>query len=261
MKKRKLLLIILPVIICSFGFTQSSYACSMFKITLHGKTMVGNNEDYWNPNTRIWFEKGKAGEYGVAYVGFDNFWPQGGMNEAGLIFDGFGMPYLTIKDTAEKKELNWNFLKEIMQIFSSVDEVKEYFANHKLSGLETSMFLFVDKTGKYLVVEGDSLITGNNQYYLLSNFYPSQIKDYNDIDLPHFQKGKKFLENNRDTSICFCASVMDSLHQERDWGAGTIYTTLYDCQEGTINLYFFHNYNQVVKFNLKQEIEKAIMLL
>jgi hypothetical protein len=36
----------------------------MFKLTMYGKTMVGNNEDYWNPNSRIWFEHGKVGAGG-----------------------------------------------------------------------------------------------------------------------------------------------------------------------------------------------------
>ena len=65
--------------------------------------MVGNNEDYWIPNTRIWFEQGKNGECGAAYVGYDNFFPQGGMNQAGLVFDGFSEDYKAIRDTVGKK--------------------------------------------------------------------------------------------------------------------------------------------------------------
>ena len=257
MKERKLLFILFLVFIYSIGFIHNSYTCSMFKITLNGKTMVGNNEDYWNPNTRIWFEKGKSGKYGVAYVGFDNFWPQGGMNEAGLVFDGFSMDYLAIKDTSGKISLSMDFLKEIMEKYSSVNEVKKYFANHNLSGLETSMYLFVDKTGKYLVVQGDSLITGNNQHYILSNFYPSKIKNESEIDIPYYHKAKRLLENSGDTNIGFCSSVMDTMHQERDWGGGTMYTTLYDLKDGLIYLYFFHDYQHVVQFNLKDELEKG----
>ena len=38
--------------------------------------MVGNNEDYWNQNSRMWFEKGNRDEFRVVYVGFDDLWPQ-----------------------------------------------------------------------------------------------------------------------------------------------------------------------------------------
>ncbi|MFA6482132.1 MAG: hypothetical protein WCW62_06120, partial [Bacteroidales bacterium] len=99
-------------------------------------------------------------------------------------------------------------------------------------------------------------ITGNNQSYVLSNFYPSQIKDESEINIPIYYKGKRLLEGPKDTSISFCSSVMDTMHQERNWGAGTMYTTIYDLKEGTINLYFFRDYTQVVKFNLNQELKK-----
>jgi hypothetical protein len=256
MRKRITGFMFIAIVMFGFIFAQNAISCSMFKITKHGKTMVGNNEDYWNPNTRIWFEKGKAGEYGAAYVGFDNFWPQGGMNQAGLVFDGFAMNFKAINNTEGKKELNINFLKIIMRQCATVGDVKKYFTQYDLSGLESSMFLFIDKSGKYLVVEGDSLITGNNEYYVLSNFYPSEIKNESEIDIPCYHKGKKLLDSRTDTSLSFCASVMDSMHQERDWGAGTMYTTIYDLNEGMIYLYFFRDYKHVVKFDLNNELKK-----
>jgi tetratricopeptide (TPR) repeat protein len=219
--------------------------------------MVGNNEDFWNPNSRIWFEHGDGNEYGAVYVGYDNFWPQGGMNQAGLVFDGFSMDYLAILDTLGKKSLDANFLKDIMKKCTVVEDVKRYLIQYNLHGLETSMFLFIDKTGKYLVVEGDELIIGNNQSYVLSNFYPSLIKEEKEIKIPLYHKGKRLLESKKDTSISFCSSVMDTLHQERNWGAGTMYTSIYDLKEGTIYLYFFRDYTHVVKFNLNQELEKV----
>lgn len=243
------------LILC-FIVIQNVMGCSMFKLTMFGKTMVGNNEDYWNPNSRIWFERGDVNEYGAVYVGYDNFWPQGGMNQAGLVFDGFSMDYLAILDTLEKKSLNVNFLKDIMKKCTVVEDVKDYLIQYNLQGLETSMFLFIDKTGKYLVVEGDELIIGNDQSYVLSNFYPSLIKEEKEIKIPLYHKGKGLLESKKDTSISFCSSVMDTMHQERNWGAGTMYTTIYDLKEGTIYLYFFRDYTHVVKFNLNQELKK-----
>jgi len=257
MKDRKLIVMFLAICVFGFGLFQSGFACTMFKLTIFGKTMVGNNEDYWNPNTRIWFEQGKNGEYGAAYVGFDDFFPQGGMNQAGLVFDGFSEDYKAISDTVGKKSLGMNFLKDILKKCATVEEVKKYFSQYNLSGLETSMFLFIDKTGKYLVVEGDSLILGNKPSYVLSNFYPSQVKDESEIDIPFYQKGRLLLESRSDTSINFCSSVMDTMHQEKVWGAGTMYTTIYDLNEGAVYLYFFHDYKHAVKFSLVQELKRG----
>jgi tetratricopeptide (TPR) repeat protein len=257
MTKKKIIVTILTILIFGLVLIPNALCCSMFKLTMNGKTMVGNNEDFWNPNSRIWFEQGKANEYGAIYVGYDNFWPQGGMNQAGLIFDGFSMDYLVISDTLGKKSLGVNFLRNIMKKCTVVDDVKKYLSQYSLQGLETSMFLFIDKTGKYLVVEGDSLIIGNDQSYVLSNFYPSQIKEESEIDIPSYHNGKRLLEDKKDTSISFCSSVMDTMHQERDWGGGTMYTTIYDLNEGIIYLYYFRDYAHVVKFNLNQELKKS----
>ena len=72
--------------------TGHGHACSMYKVTKHGKTVIGCNEDAWRTSPRIWFERaGKNVKFGAAFTGsrFDGsngFAPQSGMNEAGLSF-------------------------------------------------------------------------------------------------------------------------------------------------------------------------------
>ena len=73
-------------------FRNKIQACSMYKITVDGKTMVGCNEDAWRTTSRIWFENAKnINEYGAGYtgsrqVGGNRTAPQSGMNEKGLVF-------------------------------------------------------------------------------------------------------------------------------------------------------------------------------
>ena len=235
---------------------KEGIGCSMFKITLFGKTMVGNNEDFWNPNTYMWTEQGKNQEYGAIYFGYDNFWPQGGVNQAGLVFDGFAEEYLAIIDTLGKLPLKSDFIKEIMRTCANVDQVRKYLRQYNLSGLERGMLLFVDKSGKYLVVEGDSLMIGNREYYVLSNFYPSLTPDENKVPIAFYQKGRKLLESRKDTSLSFCSAVMDTMHQEKEWGGGTMYTTIYDLNDGIIYLYNFRDFAHVMKFDINLELEK-----
>ena len=47
-------------------------ACTMYKLTKDGKTIVGNNEDYLSPNSQFWFEAGSKDTYGVMYMGLLN---------------------------------------------------------------------------------------------------------------------------------------------------------------------------------------------
>ncbi|RFM31806.1 hypothetical protein [Chitinophaga silvisoli] len=50
--------------VCAVFLYCGVFSCSMFKITLQGKTMVGNNEDAWRTGSAIWFETGREGGIG-----------------------------------------------------------------------------------------------------------------------------------------------------------------------------------------------------
>lgn len=65
----------------------TSDACTVFVMTDGRQVLFCNNEDFSNPNTRIWFMPGSQGRHGCVYVGFDDGWGQGGCNTQGLAFD------------------------------------------------------------------------------------------------------------------------------------------------------------------------------
>jgi hypothetical protein len=234
--------------------------CSMFKITLFGKTMVGNNEDAWRVNSRIWFESGKNGRYGAAYVGHNDGFPQGGLNEAGLVYDGFAVYRRTLRPTTGKKKMEdfGGFLKSILQQCATVQEVQNFvnqFARDRTNG---SMLLFVDKSGDYLVVEADTSILGHDKKYVLANFCPSLTPDPTVVRIGRYKRGIAFLKNKEDTSLRFCTAMMDTMHECRARiGDGTTYTTIYDLQEKLIYLYFYHDYRHCVSFNLQKELAKG----
>ena len=229
----------------------------MFKITEDGRTIVGNNEDWSNPHTRIWFEVGEENEFGVAYVGFDDMNPQGAFNEAGLAYDIFAMPYEEITEGKDKKEQPDGFLKTIMRTSTTVEEVKASLESHYLEGFEQVMLLFIDRSGKYLVQERDVLTVGDQAQYVLSNFSPTEFTDPAEVELPHFQKGRNLLNQSANLNLDYCESVLDALHQEVPFWGGTQYSTLYDLSDGKINIYYFHDYNRSVQLDLQEELEKG----
>lgn len=250
--KIKLLVLII------FAIQLKALSCSMYKITMHGKTFVGNNEDGWRANTRIWTENGKTGEYGAMYVGYDDLYPQGGMNEKGLVFDGFFIDEYTPRIKSKKPIFQASMGKTIMKTCQNVDEVRTFLSNYNLSSLRRGMVMFVDKSGHYLVVEADTMIKGNDEKYILSNFCPSRTPDLDAVNIPFYQKGRKMLEAEADTSLNYLKSLSDTVHQE--WplnGAGTLYTTIYDLNEGTVNLFFYHDYKYSIKYKLKDELNKG----
>jgi hypothetical protein len=248
------------IFICTLFISVSVFPCSMFKITMYGKTMVGNNEDAWRLDSKIWFETGKDGKYGTAYVGHNDLFPQGGMNEMGLVYDGFAVYPRKLTPVFGKINIDnpSSFLKMILQNCKSVREVHNLINQYDRSIFNNSMLLFVDITGEYLVVEVDTVISGNNREYILSNFCPSITKP-SEVKIPRYIRGNLFLNNNLpDSSLKFCLSVMDTMHVCRTKiGDGTTYTSIYDLNEGFIYLYFYHDFKHVVKFNLHQELGKG----
>jgi tetratricopeptide (TPR) repeat protein len=250
-------LIIFAVVIQEFFLTHDIFGCSELKVTMHNKTIVGNNEDYWDPDTRIWFEAGYNGDYGAVYVGYSALFPEGGMNEKGLMFDGLAVSGKTIKHSFGKKQISETELKKkIMKECATVQEVKNLIDQYNISFWFRAVWMFVDKTGNYLIVDGDSLISGNNKYFIQTNFHPSDIKDEKDIDCWRYKKASYLLEKHCDSSIEYCTSLMDSIHTN-----GTQYTTVYDLNNDVVYLYCFHDYKKFIRFNLSEELKTGDKIL
>ena len=232
-------------------------ACSVYKLTKDGKTIVGNNEDWISPNGQFWFEKGNENTYGVMYMGFLNKFAQGAINEAGLMFDGFFEPFLEVKNTEGKLEIPiGDAIKKVMQSMKMVEEVKAYLSTVNLTVLEKGQLVFVDQSGTYLIIEGDEMFIGDEAEKTFSNFYYSQTKSLDEVDLPYYQKGRSFI-NTTDTkpSLDYCSQAMSNFSQSSI--ASTQYTTVYDLNDLTVRVYLFHDYSNFVELDLKEELKKG----
>jgi acyl-CoA:6-aminopenicillanic acid acyl transferase len=255
--------------VLSFLHIETALPCSMYKVTANGITMVGNNEDSWGRDARIWFEPGKDGKFGVVCVGYARKQPHpdGAMNEYGLVFDAFTMAHKANMPARDpnKKDFAYAHVRTIMQQCKTVEEVYAFLENlnlHILNGspiFNGGMFLFVDKTGKYLVVEANQMTFGNDDTFVLANFSFADTKDLSTIKMERYCKGVAFLSNKTiDTNLSFCTALSDTMSVSRaKVGDGTLYTNIYDLDEGLIHLYFFHDYTRHVTFNLKEELAKG----
>lgn len=237
-----------------------SLACSMYKISKNGKTIVGNNEDWLSPNSQFWFESGRKGEFGVMYMGqLDNF-AQGAINEAGLLFDGFFEPnYLPVNNTAGKLEIPIaEALKKVMQTMTNVEEVQAYLETINLGTLTKSMLVFVDKSGTYLIVEGDEMFIGDEPEKTFSNFYYSQIETVDKVNLDYYQNGRKFINStNKQLSLDYCGEAMSKFAQPKTKLSATQYSTIYDLNKLKIRVYLFNDFSQFIEIDLKRELKKG----
>ncbi len=244
------------LLVSTFSLSNSANACTMFKITKDGKTIVGNNEDWISPNSQFWFVKGEEGEYDVMNVGLINNFAQGAINNKGLVFDGFANPFLEIKNVEWKKDIPiGQAVRKIMHSYENVREVKAYLSTINLSSLAGGQLVFVDRSGTYLIVEGDELIIGSESEKSFSNFYYSQIESIEEVELQNVKNGLAYLKNvTPDPTLEYCGTVMNNFSNPDGF---TQYSTIYDLEKLTIRVYLFHDYSEYVEINLLEELEKG----
>lgn len=238
---------------------RPSEGCTFFKLTVNGYTMVGNNEDAWSVDPRIWFEKGKDGDHGAVYLGQNNNTLQGGMNDAGLMFDGLKSPAKSFPRSAGKPPIGFEELvRRVLRSCASVHEAEALIRTFDFSALNGAYLIFVDRSGEYLVVEADTLFTGNDATYAVTNFCLSTCTDFDSVPSERYQRGRALLAAGADTSLAYCTSVVDGMHAcRKKLGEGTLYSNILDPQHGLVHLYFYHDYTHLRTFDLKDELAKG----
>lgn len=254
--KNSLILVLLLI-------ANSSFCCSLIKITQNGKTIVANNEDGPFPNEKISIEPGENGKFGVIYFGNDddligstkytNFFPQGGINEAGLMFDYFSVNSVTCSDNIKKLIITNDLVKQIMKNCSTVNQVKEIF--EKYNTCNYGLTFFTDKKGDYLIIDYGRIILGNKSNYVQTNFHIWEKSNCWRCDTANVMINKSY-----HFSVKFCAGVANAMHQEWSMG-GTQYTYIGDLDKGIIYLYYYHDFKKVKIFNIKEELKKGKRIL
>jgi hypothetical protein len=257
--------VLIAILIFVSGLNQL-LACSGYKVTIGNKTIFGCNEDAWRLTSRLWFENASdQNKYGAAFTGsrFDGengFAPQAGMNEMGLAFERLASYHPKLDKKSGKKEITnpTIYLKNILHSCKNVEEVKVYIQNYDYSFFIEDVFLYVDKSGKYLVVEPYTILMDSNTKYVISNFCPSITNQEKANSLNRYKNGVSFLNNKLDTSLKFCKALSDTMHVCRNKiGDGTLLTSIWDLQNGIFNLYFYHDFSKTIQYNLKEELLKG----
>lgn len=182
------------------------------------------------------------------------------MNEMGLAFERLVSYHPNQQGFSNRKTIvnPTKYLKDILHNCQSVEEVQEYISKFDHSYFIDDVFIYVDKSGKYLIVEPYKLTIGNEPTYVISNFCPSITSEENANKLERYRNGVEFIKKGIDTTIEYRSSLLDTMHVcRKKIGDGTLLSSIWDLNNGTVNLYFYHNYEKTVRFNLNEELKKG----
>lgn len=240
----------------------SSFACTAFMSTEKDLVLVGNNEDYNNPHTRIWFIPSANGQYGRVYFGYDDWRPQGGMNDQGLFFDAFATAPLEVKLSKDKPKFKGNFFDKFMAECATVEAVLDLFNQHNLEFMLKFQLLIVDRAGDSAIIEGDQIIRKKNPYQVVTNFYQSKVA-YRDFPCEWFKGGclryqiaENRLKEGRSVSVEYFREILKATHLNT-LGVRTLYSNICDLKNGMIHLTYHQNYDNAVIINLNEELKKG----
>jgi hypothetical protein len=219
-----------------------AHACTIFVLVDEKRVLFCNNEDWENPNVRIWFLPGAKGRHGCAYVGFDNGWGQGGVNTAGLAFDwvaGF-------KETWERSgqaTVKGNPAERMLEVCATVEEAATFFEHNWEPSFSYAKIFVADRTGASAVIQARD----------------GKLKVVRATDCRGFGYNgplvMKMLETTREPTIPTAAQILRAAAQEGRYA--TKYSNVFDLKSGEIFIFHPPSRAEPVKLSLGDELKKG----
>lgn len=235
--------------------------CTIVYVADDGVALAGNNEDWTGLFAEIHFLPASDGKYGRVYFGFDVAHnPQGGMNDQGLFFDGASAEQVQVPRDPSKPDPGHDVCSIIkaMEECSTVDEVLEYLGPYDCSRYRSGHFLIGDRFGNSAIIEPGTVIKKTDGYQVVTNFLQSRTPPETSRD-PRYRLAAKLLEESDDCSVDLVRRVLSATHWEEYSGSMTVtlYSYICDLKHGEIYVYNFHDFEEVVKINLREELAKG----
>lgn len=238
-------------------------ACTILTATQDDTILFGNNEDFSNPNTYYWVVPSQKGTYAGVYFGFDDFWPQGGVNEMGLAFDINALPKIPLNPHPELPSLDNYEGYIVLQNCATVDEAIDLLKKFNWGEAMRGQIHIADANGDAVVIgagsDGEIFFTRKEMgdgFFVSTNFNLAFTPEDERMELCwRYDKAVELLKIGIDgfLTVDFIRDVLDAVHVEGAY-SNTLYSNVFDLRNGVIYLYYFHQYDEVVKLNVADEI-------
>jgi hypothetical protein len=238
---------------CLFVMGRPAVACTGLVVQDGERVLVGNNEDWFNPRAKIWFIQPVGGRYGSVFFGFDNFWPQGGMNQKGLFFDAFALKAKAVDVPEAKPRFRGILIKEVMATCATVAEALALIDRYSLYFMDQFQLFIADATGDAAIVEADAVIRKQGDHQIVTNFRQSET-DPDKIACWRYLTAEKLLADCRGDKQRCVKDILEATHQEGE--SPTLYSNVYDLNARRVYVYLFHDFQEEVVIDLEKELAR-----
>ena len=257
--------ILILIIILSTSSSHSVLACTIFTASQEDIVLFGNNEDYSNPNTYIWVIPSTNETYGGVYFGYDDLWPQGGINEKGLAFDINSLPEAPLNPHPEKPELDDYEGYIALQNSATVDEAIDILNGYNWGNAIRGQIHLADANGDAVVISAgpDNELSFTRKepgdgFLISTNFnLASNLDNERKEESWRYDKAAELLGDDAELTVEYFKDILEAVHVEGAYH-NTLYSTVYDLEKGEIYVYYFHQYDEVVTLDVSEEIAQAL---
>ena len=232
-----------------FLASLSIHACTIFTLTDTNRALFCNNEDWQDPQTKIWFVPSHRGflsstkTYGCAYVGFGNGWGQGGVNTEGLAFDWVAGYKETWQRNPKMKSARGNPAERMLETCATIQEAIAFFQSYWEPGFSYGKILIADRTGASVIIgAADGRLDTQKTKQSRGFGYGGQVVEGT-------------LTENPLPTLTNAAKILQAARQQGKYA--TKYSNVFDLISGDIFLFRFPDQPDAVKLNLTEELKKG----
>lgn len=256
--------ITLFLFLLALSSVHQATACSIlyYKDPATGKIYAANNEDYWY-DVKPYLQVMPSNKQQLArlWYGWNDF-AQGGINSAGLFFDGASTPEQPAVPGYAKGKGNTG--DAILASCRTVKDVLAYIEQHKIAYTNAHL-LFGDSTGHAVVIEWvngkQQVIPMQGNELMITNFLLSDTSKGN-YPCPRYNAMKREIERlHNDTlpvGLKETANIAAKAIQFKATGTegkegGTLYSTFINITDMQFVLMYRYDNSKLTRLDLRQE--------
>jgi len=241
-------------------------SCTIFTASYGGTALFGNNEDTMNPKTYYWVVPAEEGNYGGVYLGLDNLFAQGGINEKGLAFDANALRPAPLNRHPELPPLPGRKLGErLLGQCATVEEALNWVKQYNWGSSFAGQIHLADAMGDAAVIspgaDGELAFTRKKPgdgYFISTNFNLAN-RSTGGFPCQRYETVTRMFEQRNAAealTVDYVRSILDATHQE---GAvvNTVYSNIFDLRQGVIYLYHWYQFDEVVVLKVAEELARS----
>ncbi len=243
------------------GFVDPCPACTIVMVSKNGVHLAGNNEDWHDLNTWIWFYPPTQGEYGRVCWGHGSGFgvAQGGMNDQGLFLDGNGLSETGWTEDPSKPTFQGAVLDHLLAHCATVEEALKFFEENNVPSLARGKIPIADAAGNSAVVEWGrgklQLLRRAGHYQISTNFVQSNFDKLKDYPCLRYKAVDQMMSASPTLSVDLVRAALAVTHVEMV--NPTTYSTICDLGARRVYLYNFHNFEDPFVFDLSEKLAKG----